>query len=216
MKLSGWWIAGTALSLAGCAATNDERVHDYNEDGVYLYQRGDYVAARQSFDAALAVKPNDAGLLYNLGQCYDRMGDAAKAERYYNECLQRVPNHAACRHALADLLVRTKRQPEAARMVQEWLVREPRLATPYAEDGWLAHQAGDLPRAQGRLQQALALDPRDVRALTELGLVYEAMHRPDRALVLYERALEQEPSQPEITKRVNFLLTQGVKAPRPD
>ena len=210
------WVAGIVLGLAGCVNPADERFHDYNEDGLFLFRQGNYRDARESFQAALDLKPADSALMYDIGECYDRLGDAAKAERFYQECLQRAPNHEACRHALAVLLVRQNRRDEAARMIEDWLSREPKLAGPYAEDGWLWHQAGDLPRAQARLQQALEIDPRDVRALTELALVYEAMQRPDRALVLYERALEREPEQLELKKRVQFLLTSGASRPRPE
>lgn len=210
------WVAGVVLGLAGCVTTGDDRFRDYNEDGLFQFRQGNYRDARESFQAALDLKTGDPALMYDIAECYDRLGDAAKAERFYRECLDRAPNHEACRHALAALLVRQKRRDEAARMIEDWLAREPKLAGPYAEDGWLWHQAGDLPRAQARLQQALAIDPRDVRALTELGLVYEAMQRPDRAVVLYERALEREPNQTELAKRVQFLLAKGAGPPRPE
>jgi tetratricopeptide (TPR) repeat protein len=204
------------LLLGGCAQTAQERAQEYNEDGVQLYQSGRFVEARECFQAALALDAEDAALLYNLGQCHDRLGNLPRAEQSYNACLQRSPNHANSRHALATLLVRQGRWDEAVQMVQDWLAREPHLASAYAEDGWLWHQAGDLLRAQGRLQQALDLDPRDCRALTELALVYEAMQRPERALVLYERSLEQNPHQPDVKTRMSFLLTNGVNRPRPE
>lgn len=210
------WIAGMSLGLGGCVAAYQERVRDYNEDGVYLFQQGNYRDARDSFQAALTLSPNDAGLLFNLGQCQDHLGEAAGAEASYHRCLQVVPNHVAARHALAALLVRTGRTPEAAHMVQDWIEREPRLAAAYAEDGWLLRQAGDLPRAQARLQQALELDAHDPRALTELALVYETLNRPDRALVLYERLLERNPRQPELTRHVNALLAKGARRPQPE
>jgi Flp pilus assembly protein TadD len=211
-----WWMTGLALGLAGCISPLEERCQDYVEDGVNLFRHGDYYDARESFQAALALRPDDPGLLYDIGQCFDRLGDAGKAERFYRECVQHAPNHAPCRHALDVLLVRHNRQTEAARLIEGWLAQEPRLAAAYAEDGWYWRQTGDLPRAQARLQQALEFDPHDLQALTELALVYEAMQRPDRALVLYERALERDPKQPELAGRVNFLLTKGAVRPTPE
>src|SRR6266404_1655979 len=213
------WMSGLlalALGLQGCESASQERLRDYNPDGLYLFQRGDYAAARESFQAALTLKPNDPGLLYNVGECYDRLGDPAKAERSYNECLVQTPNHTDCRHALASMLVRVGRKEDATRLVEDWLAREPRLAAAYAEDGWLWHQAGDLPRAQTRLQQALELDPHEPRALVGLALVYEAMQRPDRAAALYERVLERDPHQVEVARRLNRLRSQGAHQPQPD
>jgi len=210
------WLGALALGWAGCAAPAQDRVRAYNEDAVFLYQRGDYAGARDTFLAALTLQPEDPGLLYNAGQCYDRLGDATKAETYYNQCLQRVPNHPACRHAQVALLVRQGRTAEVTRLIEDWLKREPKSAEALALDGWLWHQAGDLPRAQIRLQQALELDPRNCRALTELALVYEAVQMPDRALVLYERSLEQDRNQPDVAARINFLLSRGAKPPKPE
>ena len=210
------WLGAAALFVASCVPSSQELVTQYNEDGVLLYERGEFNQARQSFEAAQKLAPEDPDILYNLAQCHDRLGDAANAERLYRECLTRAPNHAACRHALAVAWVRTNRQADAERMIEDWLTREPKLSSPYAEDGWLWHLRGDLPRAQSRLQQALQIDPHDQRALTELALVYEEMQRPDRAMVLYERILDVNPRQPEIARRLDELRAQGAKPPKPE
>jgi len=105
-------------------------------------------------------------------------------------------------------------QAEAVRRVEEWLTREPNRAAAYAEKAYVVRRTGDLRRAQALLQQALSLDARDVRALTELAIIYEALNRPDRALVLYERSLEINPRQPEVAQRVSYIKTGGPRLPR--
>jgi Flp pilus assembly protein TadD len=210
------WMLGLALTVAGCATEAEERVRFYNADGIQLFQHGEYIQAAEDFRAALTLHPDDAALIYNTGRCYDNLGDTARAEGYYTKCLQLAPTHAECHHALASLFLRAGRKDDAARLVQDWLTREPKRAAAYAEDGWLCHEFGDLPRAQARLQQALELDPHEPRALVELARVYEALQRPDRAKALYERILEQDPDQPEVTKRVNLLTSRGVGPPKPE
>jgi Flp pilus assembly protein TadD len=210
-----YWIAAAVGLLAGCASPADDRAQLYSQDGRNLFQRGRYQDARDSFQAALAIQPNDPALLYNLGQCCDRTDDTANAERAYRRCLEVSPDHAPCHHALAALLLRQGRRAEGVGLIEGWLAAKPRLAAAYAEDGWLLHQAGDLPAAQARLQQALQLDPHDPRALTELGLIYEAMQRPDRALALYERALEADPHEADLAERVRFLKAKGAGPPHP-
>jgi Tfp pilus assembly protein PilF len=207
------WTWLILLGLAGCFSPREERVHEYNADGVFLFQQGAYPQARETFEAALALKPNDAGLLYNLGECHHRQAAFADAERYYYRCLEREPNHAPCRFALAHLLIQTGRSDDARRLIDDWLQQQPGRADPYALDGWFWHVTGDLPRAQARLQQALELEPHNQRALLELGLVYEAMQRADRAVALYQRALAEDPRQPEVKRRVDGLLTRGVGNP---
>ena len=211
----GRWLGAVLLvGLTGCMSEEAERARDYTTDGLHLFQHGDYRAARESFQAALTLRPEDTGLMYNVAQCYERQGADAQAEHFYVACLQRSPDHAPCRHALAALLVHEGRGAEAVHMAEDWLARDPKHADPYALDGWLWHQKGDLPRAQGRLQQALEIDSHNVKALTELALLYEEMHREDRAAVIYQRILEIEPSNLEITARLNRL--RGTSRPQPE
>jgi Tfp pilus assembly protein PilF len=210
-----WVLPFLAVSLAGCVTPRDERFREYHADGLHLYSQGRYADARESFQAALEQQPDDANLLYNLGECSDRLNDTVRAEQYYSQCLRVQPGHAPCRASLIRLWVRTGRQGEADQVVRDWLARDPKSAEAYAAAGWLAHQAGDLPQAQTQLQYALQLDPRNPRALIELGLVYEALQRPDRSLVLYERALAVQPNS-DVQERRNQLVSRGVGRPKPD
>jgi Tfp pilus assembly protein PilF len=209
-------LAGFLAAVTGCAQTGTERLQEYNQDATLLFQKGSYDHARESFEAALALKPGDANTLYNLGRCHANLNQADRAEARYNECLRIAPDHAECHRAMAELLIAHNRRDDAVRMTEAWLMARPTLAAPYALDGWLWHQFGDLPRAQGRLQQALEHDSRDTAALNELALVYEDMNRPDRAASLYERSLDYRPGQPEVKARLVSLRAKGAGAPRPD
>jgi len=210
------WLALLAALGAGCVSTDDQRLREYTADGVLLYQQGAYDGARQTFEAALAMRPGDANLTYDLAQCHDRLGDAARAEELYRQCLQSSPDHAEAMHALTALLVRTNRRPEAGRLVDDWMRRSPNSAAAYAEYGWLCRRDRDLPQALSACQHAYELDSHDVRALAELAQCYEAMNRPDRALTLYERSLQYQPEQPEVMQRVSRLKEQGAGRPHPD
>jgi tetratricopeptide (TPR) repeat protein len=209
-------ILGFTLILVGCVTPEEDRARVSIDNGLRFYQQGNFAAAQQNFQAALQFRPGDADLVYNIGQCYEHQNDSPRAEQTYLGCLRQSPNHVAAHNALAALLIREGRKPEATRFVQDWLAHQPRLAAAYALDGWLWHQSGDLPRAQARLQQALELDPHDVTALTELGLVYEDLNRPERAVVLYERVLALDARQPQVENRLHVLLAKGAGRPQPE
>jgi tetratricopeptide (TPR) repeat protein len=210
------WVAVLASVVAGCVSTDDQRLRDYNDDGVLLFRRGAYADARDEFQAALALKPGDANLTYNLGQCYDRLGQAEKAEQTYRNCLRQAPGHADAQHALVVLLVRQQRRGDADQLIEERLRREPKSASAYADYGWLCCQDKDYPKALAACQYAYGLDPHDVHALNQLGQLYETVNRPDRALAIYERSLEYQPNQDDIGQRVSRLKADGAKAPHPD
>ncbi len=210
------WVALLASVVAGCVSTDDQRLRDYDDDGILLFRRGAYGDAREEFQAALTLKPADANLLYNLGQCYDRLGQTDQAEKTYRDCLRQAPGHADCMHALTAFLVRQQRRGEADQLVGDWIRREPKSAAPYAEYGWLCAQDKDYPRALSACQHAYELDPHDVHALNQLGRLYEVMNRKDRALAMYERSLEYQPKQEEVGVLVSRLKADGVHEPHPD
>src|SRR5208282_2379920 len=140
----------------------------------------------------------------------------AKAETYYQQCLEQDANHAPCRHALAVLWFRTGRAQQAEQFIEDWLTQDPKRADAYVEDGWRLRQEGSLNQAQARLQQALDLEPHNVRALTEMGLLYEVLQMPERAVVLYQRVLAEDPKQTDVTDRLNLLRQKKVGNPLPD
>lgn len=209
-------VALVALLVSACAPTIQERVQQYNDAGVRLFHDGEYDHAREEFQAALGLLPNNAALLYNLGQCCDQLGQTDRAEQFYRACLKQDVDQADCRHALDVLLVNRGRIAEAQEMVQDWLTGNPKLAAAYAEDGWLYRQEGDPIKAIKRYQQAISLDAHNSRALVEMGQTYEELGHPDRSLLLYQTALNYNPHQPELVKRVNRLRTRGVGPPRPE
>ena len=101
-------------------------------------------------------------------------------------------------------------------MIEEWYKGEPKLADAHALEGWRLRQQRAYPEAQERLQHALALDPGNRLALTELGILYELTNMPERALTLYERLLVRYPGQSDIEQRVADLKSRKTGRPLPD
>ena len=210
------WLCSCMLLLGGCTVTHEERWRLYNEDGVLLFAKGNYRDALDSFNAALTQRPHDPILLYNSAQCYDRLGDTKKAEQFYASCLQIDSKHADAHLALLTLIHTNGRQTEANEKIREWLAQDPKSADPYVADAWRLRSEKDYPAAQGRLQQALSIEPQNRRALTELAVLYEIMGANERSLVLYQRILDRDPQQSEIAAKVQMLKAKGVKPPLPD
>jgi Flp pilus assembly protein TadD len=213
-----WRCAVFAALLLGpgCDTEKQERFQQFNDEGVHLFQHGDYVGAREHFEVALGMDAKNANVLYNLGQCNDRMNQVAKAEACYKQCLELSANHAECRHALAVLLYRTGHSRDADKLIGDWLIAEPERSDAYAEDGWRLRRSGEFVQAVGRFQQALHYDPRNVRAMVELGQLYEEHQQPEFALAVYQRALAVDPKQAELVVHVNDLRAKGIKAPLPE
>jgi tetratricopeptide (TPR) repeat protein len=204
------------LLLAGCAQTGQERLTELTADGVHLYRQGAYRDARETFRAALALRPNDPDLLFDLARCEEKMGNQAEADKAYQECLRNAPNHPEARHAVVARLVATGQRDEASRQVSAWMRASPKLAAPYIEDGWLYAQDRDLDTAYKRYQQAAWIEPRNPRILAEMAEIQEKRELASYALVLYERSLEADPDQPLVKAKIKELQAKGVSRAHPD
>jgi len=195
---------------------SNEQAQEFAKDGQKLVHEGKWREALETYNAAIKVDSSNPEWWYQAGRCQEKVGRLDLAEQSYRTALNLRADHSPSRHALVMLMANSGHRDEASKMVQGWLAGNPRSSAAYAEDGWLYLQGGDLPKAQARLQQALAADPNEPLALVQLGEVYEKMNRPDRALVLYERALVVRPDQPPVKEKVQRLKAQGVGPPKPD
>jgi tetratricopeptide (TPR) repeat protein len=210
-----WFCLGLIAGLTGCVSTHDERWRTFNQDGVQLFTRGQYREALDCFDYAMTLHPQDAILLFNTAQCYDRLGDAKKAAELYAYCLQLDAKYGDARLAIIELKYRTNRVAEANQLIQTWLTQDSLLADPYVADAWRLRQEKAYPQAMARAEQALSIEPNNRRALTEMAIILEIQGFPERSRVLYEQILQIDPNQTEIADRLAKLKTKGVQAPSP-
>lgn len=214
MRWSGLILV--VVLAAGCAQTGQEKLRAYADEGRQLFRQGAYAEARDNYQTALQMSPNDPELQYNLARCQQKLGKTEEAEKLYRACLRANPSHTEAGFALVSLLGESGRTLQANEFTADWLRQRPRAAGPYVADGYLRAKAGDLDAARARYHQALDFEPRNARAMTELAAIYEKTDRTDRALVLYERSLEANPDQPIVRKHVQALLAKGITRPRPD
>jgi tetratricopeptide (TPR) repeat protein len=205
----GWLsLALACLVLSGCGGI----VKNDNAAGVQLYQQGNYLAAVNHFQQALAKQPGNADCFYNLGATYHqqaklfgRPADLQTAEQYYHLCLARNPNHEACQRGLAVLLVEEDRRDEAMAQLQQWAQRQPGNPNPQIEMARLCQEHGDLREAENHLIDSLAIDPNNSRTLVALGQIRESEGETSQALSNYTRALAIDPRQPSVAARAATL-----------
>ncbi len=209
-------LGALLIGLAGCVSADPERWREINEEGVRLFTQRDYRHALECFEYAQILHSQDPVLIFNMARCYDRLGDATRAEQYYASCLQHDPKHADARLALLELRFRAGKTAEANQMIQDWLKEDPTSADPIVADAWRLRREKNLPAAQARLEEALAVDMNNRRASTEMAILLESQGMHDRAYVLYERILERDPNQEAIRARLDDLKAKGVKRPLPN
>ena len=70
---------GARPVVGGCVVTADQRrVRDYNQDGVFLFRAAISFAPGQ-LPGRRQLQAEDPAVMYNLGECYERLGNLPKA-----------------------------------------------------------------------------------------------------------------------------------------
>ena len=213
LRVSGAWIVASllvaSLLTTGCNTVTSQA---NNSEGVRLYQQGSYQQAAASFQEAVAANPDSADGYYNLaaslhktGTLYSRPGDLRQAEVLYNQCLERNPDHLECYRGLAVLLSETNRRDASFRLLNNWNRASPNNPNPKIELARLLEECGQPQQASAQLVAALTVDPNNARAFTALGRLRDQAGDYQQALADYQRSLELNRFQPEVTSRVASL-----------
>ncbi len=197
--------------LGGCQwAANGQ-----NAQGTRLYQQGQYTAALQEFQKAIASDPKNADGYYNLAATTHRLGvqrqDTSllnQAEALYNQCLDHDPNHVECHRGLAVMLVDTGRPDRAFALMKNWAAQNPRYSEPRIELARLYEEAGEPQTALKYLEDAVQQDANNARAWLALGRLRENSGELAQALQNYQRSYAVNPMQPMVSERIAAISRQ--------
>jgi Tfp pilus assembly protein PilF len=186
-----------------------------NATGARLYDQGQYSAAMQQFQQAIATHPENPDGYYNLAATTHRLGlqrgDAKliqQSEALYNQCLDHDPNHVECHRGLAVLLIDTGRPDRAFALMKNWASQNPTHAEPRIELARLYEEHGEPQTALKYLEDAVQLDANNPRAWLALGRMRESSGDLTQALRNYQQALALNGSQPMVAQRVAALSRQ--------
>ena len=78
----------------GRIAARTWRVERLVTEGAALFEHGEWLAARERFQAALKLAPGSAEVLSDLAASEEKLGDTRAAEEHYREAVRRQPESA--------------------------------------------------------------------------------------------------------------------------
>lgn len=184
----------------------------HNSNGVKQFRSGQYQAALDSFQRAVAANPDDPDAYYNLAATLHDWGRRARnaslleqSESLYNRCLDLSPDHVDCHRALAVLLVDSSRKDSAFTLLERWAQRSPTLGDPQIELARLHEEFGDEGSAKQYLTQALDIQSGNPRAWAALARIREGEGRFAQALSNYQQAYNINRNHPGVTQRIASL-----------
>jgi tetratricopeptide (TPR) repeat protein len=155
----------------------------HRELGDLLIDRQLYEEARAALESVVAADPADAEAHYLLGLALFRAGEAESAIPSFERAVQLDPEHASAYYNLATVLRMTGRAEEGMAAMRSFQ----------------ALQADQLPGA-ARMDQYLA-------NLIRQGVFLAKMDRGERAVELFQRALENDPESDLVLFNLGLILS---------
>lgn len=173
--------------------------------------------AKAAFTQAIELFPSYIEALNGLGLCHTKLGNNAEAEAIFAQALKLQPNATSAAINLANVFASQGRHDEARVLYEQLLaIQEQRGAaianTPEALSnfGFILWQCGRTDDALRYYQQAINLDPSNVKAYEHLGEALKALNRFEEADSAFQSALSLSPDDPQLHwYRAHALLAQG-------
>jgi tetratricopeptide (TPR) repeat protein len=166
--------------------------------GLKLSAQGRHFEAISCFEAALAERPDDAAVLFALGNTAHALGMHQPAAEFFRRVLSREPCRIEALVNLANLL-RAQGQFEAARaLIEPVLARDPSNPDLLLTLGSTWNEAGDPERAKHYYRAVLDIRPDHALALSNLADLLTDDGAFEEARTLYDRALTAGGNNPQI------------------
>ncbi len=160
--------------------------------------QGDFQAAVAQYDLARREDPSYAPTYYNLGQVEFRKKDFARAIVLFRKAVDINSGYVAAHMGWANALSHLGRFTEATAQEAAAAKTDPKCAYCLVDWGWDAAAQGDSQKyaeAESKFSAAIALDPKQVPAYVDRGLLFAHTNRADKALEDFRKAAVISPER---------------------
>ncbi len=168
---------------------DDARVHYLY--GTLLRDRGIYAQAEASLRRAISLDPKMAPAQAGLGLLYDLKRNHAEAQRWHAAAIALDPEVARFRNNLGFSLYLAGKNTEAVVAYESALKIDPAAARVYVNLGFAYAAMGQTADAERAFRQT----GDEAAALNNLALAHELKGQPEKARLLYNKALGLDPRQ---------------------
>lgn len=168
------------------------------ERGLLYEASGKTEEALKEYEGALAKAPKDPDLMLRVGCGKVSAGRAKQAEELLRKVLSERPNSSETNHCLGRaLLLEGTRLAEAMRLLERAVELDANRAEYQLYAGWAANDAGNVPKAEHALAEALRLDQGLADAYWQRGVLRQRQGAARDAITDLTKALELRPSRYE-------------------
>jgi Flp pilus assembly protein TadD len=182
-------------------------------NGLKLSSQGRHAEAIAEFEQALALHPDDAKVLFALGNTASLLGLAGPAEQFFRHVLALEPGRKEAIVNLANLLRASGQYAAAIALLEPALAREPESPELHLTLGSAWREKGDTPKAAAHYQAALVASPNYAPALANLADMQADAGDREGARTLYDKAIKADPRNPQarLNRAILHLLNGDLK-----
>ena len=189
-------------------AYDPQFISGYRLRGDLYFALGDSYAAADDYLRCLDVKPDDATLLNNLGNCHFRQEDYAQAEELYRRAAALHPDTGEGLRNWGLALARLNRIDDACTALEEYLQGHPEDIDTAGFLGDLHCRLDNVRAAIGYYETVIAAQPARAETWLRLADCYHSQGHVDAALLGYERVLQLAPGHEPTLERLRRLREQ--------
>lgn len=173
--------------------------------GNALFDAGRYAEARRAYEQAVALKPDYAAALCNLGLCLRLLGQTSDAIAAYTRALELEPNDET---TLTNLIAAHRalgEHDETIPLLRRLAELRPQDVLVRSELANILFRNGDYAGAEAVFKEVIELDPGMSSDYYNLGLCYLELGNLDEALTTWLTALAYDPNNISVRKGLAVL-----------
>jgi tetratricopeptide (TPR) repeat protein len=155
---------------------------------------GQWDAAIQSYEKAIALAPNDLSLRLELGAVLLKSGQLTDSIAAFQEALRIAPHNLTAELGLAQGYRAVRNNEEAKRVLERAIREHPKSPEPLAAIGEFEIQQQTYDAAIGHLKASLALAPANAETRNLLAAAYKAKGDLPSALAELGKVLARDPN----------------------
>ena len=168
-------------------------------------QRGDVTAGIRMYERILEEDPANGRLLYHLGYAYGLTGDYHREIEYYLRAIDNNYRSVQLFYNLGEAYLGIDQVEDAVQSFEAGLDADTDSADNHFGLGRAYQINGQLAAAEAQLLEAVRLAPGDIIFKEHLGLLYEQMGQPRKAMHQYQAILEIAPESEEVRDRLEAI-----------
>jgi tetratricopeptide (TPR) repeat protein len=169
------------------------RAKTYLARGSAQIQLHNLPAARQDFEAARQIAPNEVDIYNNLATVARMENKADEAVSFYQSSLKIRATDFNALNGLISFYLGRNETDKAHATIDQALNSYPNIASLHFLKAQIYGAQRDAQSAEGELRKALEIDPNYTAAYSALGAIFINTRQEDRAIAEYRKILERQP-----------------------